>query len=43
VDQKELDKYRKNLEENQQKKGSGYSILVKGKKLPLSIIKETYD
>lgn len=43
VDQKELDKYRKSLEDNQEKKGSGFSVLVKGKKLPLSLVKETYD
>ena len=28
VDQKELDKYRRNLEENQVKKGSGFSVLL---------------
>ena len=28
VDQKELDKYRKTLETNQQKKGSGFSVLL---------------
>jgi len=43
VDQKELDKYRKSLEDNQTQKGTGYSVLVKGKKLPLSLVKETYD
>ena len=43
VDQQELDKYRKALEETQVKKGSGFSVLVKNKKLPLSIIKETFD
>lgn len=43
VDQKELDKYRKSLEDNQTKKGTGYSVLIKGKKLPLSLVKETYD
>lgn len=40
VDQKELDKYRKHLETNQVKKGSGYSVLVKSKRLPLSLLKE---
>jgi nuclear GTP-binding protein len=43
VDQKELDRYRKHLEENQTKKGSGYSVLVKSKRLPLSLLKEQYD
>ena len=43
VDQKELDKYRKSLENTEVKKGSGFSILVKGKKLPLSLVKETFD
>jgi nuclear GTP-binding protein len=43
VDQKELDKYRKSLEDNQVKKGTGYSVLVKGKKLPLSLVKESYE
>lgn len=43
VDQKELDKYRKSLEENQVKKGSGFSVLVKGKKLPLSLVKDTFN
>ena len=43
VDQKELDKYRKSLEEKQEKTGSGFSVLVKGKKLPLSLVKETFD
>lgn len=43
VDQKELDKYRKSLEQTEVKKGSGYSILVKGKKLPLSLVKDTFS
>ena len=43
VDQKELDKYRKSLEENQTKKGSGFSVLLQGKKLPLSLVKDTYN
>ena len=43
VDQKELDKYRRNLEENQEKKGSGFSVLLQGKKLPLSLVKDTYN
>ncbi len=43
ADQKELDKYRKSLEESEQKTGSGFSILVKGKKMPLSLVKEQFD
>ena len=43
VDQKELDKYRRTLEEGQQKKGSGFSVLLQGKKLPLSLVKDTYN
>ena len=43
VDQKELDKYRRTLEEGQTKKGSGFSVLLKGKKLPLSLVKDTYN
>ena len=43
VDQKELDKYRRNLEENQVKKGSGFSVLVSGKKLPLTLVKDTLN
>ena len=43
VDQKELDKYRKSLEDKSVKKGSGYSILLKGKKMPLSLVKDQFD
>jgi nuclear GTP-binding protein len=43
VDQKELDKYRRTLEEGQVKKGSGFSVLLQGKKLPLSLVKDTYN
>jgi len=42
VDQKELEKYRRNLEEQEQKRGSGVSVLVKNKKLPLSLVKEAF-
>lgn len=43
VDQKELDLYRKNLEKNEANKGSGFSVLLKNKKLPLSLVKENLD
>lgn len=43
VDQKELDKYRKSLEDTSVKKGSGFSVLLKGKKLPLSLVKDTFN
>lgn len=42
VDQKELEKYRQNLEQQQTQKGSGISVLVKNKKLPLSLVKEAF-
>jgi nuclear GTP-binding protein len=42
VDQKELEKYRQNLEQQQTHKGSGISVLVKNKKLPLSLVKEAF-
>ena len=42
ADQKELDKYRKALAENTEKTGSGFSVHLKTKKLPLSLVKETY-
>lgn len=41
ADQKELDRYRKALEANTQKTGSGFSVQVKTKKLPLSLVKDT--
>lgn len=41
ADQKELDRYRKALEANTQKTGSGFSVQVKHKKLPLSLVKDT--
>ena len=43
VDQKELENYRRKLEEDQQKKGSGVSVLVKNKKLPLSLVKDAFN
>ena len=42
VDQKELEKYRRTLEEQEQKKGSGVSVLVRNKKLPLNLVKEAF-
>lgn len=43
VDQKELENYRKKLEEQQVHKGSGVSVLVKNKKLPLNLVKEAFN
>ena len=43
ADQKDLDRYRKTLEEGEKKKGSGFQVLVKSKKLPLSLVRENYD
>ena len=43
VDQKELENYRRKLEEQEQKKGSGVSVLVKNKKLPLSLVKDAFN
>ena len=40
ADQKELDRYRKALEENTEKTGSGFSVHIKSKKLPLSLVKD---
>lgn len=42
ADQKELDRYRKALEANTEKTGSGFSVHIKSKKLPLSLVKDTY-
>lgn len=42
VDQKELERYRQSLEQQQTQKGSGVSVLVKNKKLPLSLVKEAF-
>ena len=43
ADQKELDRYRKALAENTEKTGSGFSVHLKTKKLPLSLVKETFN
>lgn len=40
ADQKELDKYRRALEENTEKTGSGFKVQLKEKKLPLSLVKD---
>jgi len=42
VDQKELERYRQSLESQQTMKGSGVSVLVRNKKLPLSLVKEAF-
>jgi nuclear GTP-binding protein len=42
VDQKELERYRQNLEQQQTVKGAGVSVLVRNKKLPLSLVKEAF-
>lgn len=41
ADQKELDRYRRALADNTEKTGSGFSIHLKSKKLPLSLVKDT--
>lgn len=43
ADQKELDRYRKALADTTEKSGSGFSVHLKSKKLPLSLVKETYN
>ena len=43
ADQKELDRYRKALAENTEKTGSGFSVQLKSKKLPLSLVKESFN
>ena len=43
VDQKELDKYRKALQEQTDKKSSGFTVHLKSKKLPLSLVKDTFS
>lgn len=43
ADQKELDRYRKALADNTEKTGSGFSVHLKTKKLPLSLVKETFN
>lgn len=42
VDQKELERYRQTLESQQQQRGSGVSVLIRNKKLPLSLVKEAF-
>jgi nuclear GTP-binding protein len=41
ADQKELDRYRRALADNTEKTGSGFSVHLKSKKLPLSLVKDT--
>ena len=36
-----MDRYRKALEANTEKTGSGFSVHLKSKKLPLSLVKDT--
>lgn len=43
VDQKELERYRQKLEEQEQKRGSGVSVLIRNKKLPLNLVKEAFN
>ena len=43
VDQKELEKYRRKLEEQQANKGSGVSLLIRNKKLPLNLVKDAFN
>ena len=43
VDQKELEHYRKKLEEQEVRKGSGVSVLIRNKKLPLSLVKDAFN
>jgi nuclear GTP-binding protein len=40
LDQKELDKYRTELEDSAVKKGQGYNVLIRGRKLPISLLRE---
>ena len=40
LDQKELDKYRTELDESTKAKGQGYTVVIKGRKLPLSLLRE---
>ena len=42
ADQKELDKYRKVLSDTTEKQGSGFTVALRTKKLPLSLVKETF-
>jgi len=41
ADQKELDKYRKALLDTTEKKSSGFTVHLKSKKLPLSLVKDS--
>ena len=41
IDQKELDKYTNALNKSIESKGSGHSILISGRKLPVSLLKGT--
>ena len=41
LDQKELHKYMDALDHQVQKRGSGHSILIKGRQLPLSLLKNS--
>lgn len=43
ADQKELDRYRRALADNTEKTGSGFSVHLKTKKLPLSLVKDTFS
>jgi len=43
VDQKELEHYRRKLEEQETRKRSGFSVLVKNKKLPLGLVKDAFN
>jgi len=43
VDQKELEKYRQRLAEQEEKRGSGVSVLVRNKKLPLNLVKDAFN
>jgi len=43
ADQKELDTYRKALAETTEKTGSGFQVHLRQKKLPLSLVKETFN
>jgi nuclear GTP-binding protein len=43
VDQKELERYRQKLAEQEQQKGSGVSVLVRNKKLPLNLVKDAFN
>jgi len=43
VDQKELERYRRKLEEQATQRGSGVSVLVRNKKLPLNLVKDAFN